>query len=245
MYKYEVLNLESIDSTQTYLINKDKNLSLCEFFTVYTSNQSAGKGQGEHKWESEKDKNICFSFVLHPVFIDPSDQYIITQIISLAILRTLREYDINGVKIKWPNDIYVNNKKICGMLIQNKILGREFSVSYVGIGINVNQKIFSFAPNPTSFALEKNGEFNKEEVFQKVMQNIIGMYLEYKKGKSSNINKKYSDNLLFLNEYRKYNYKGKETEFRIIDVNPYGHLILKDREQKQHIAELREIEFIF
>ncbi|MDO5760400.1 MAG: biotin--[acetyl-CoA-carboxylase] ligase [Bacteroidota bacterium] len=244
MYKYEILKLDSVDSTQTFLMERDENLDLQEFYTVYTSNQSAGKGQGEHKWESEKDKNICFSFLLRPVFINPADQYIITQIISLAIVQTLRDYGLKEVKIKWPNDIYVKENKICGILVQNKIIGREFATSYVGIGININQTQFSFAPNPTSLCLETNKEFDKYKVFQKVMQNIIDLYTKYKYDTLNTLKQEYLNNLLFLNEYRNYEYLGKEIKAKIISTNSFGHLILQDEKENTYTAELRQLNFL-
>ena len=245
MKEYEVLELESVDSTQTFLIDKEEKEELKEFFTIYTTNQLAGKGQGEHKWESEKDKNISFSFLLRPVFIAPAEQYVITQIISLAIASSLKDFGIAGVKIKWPNDIYVGENKICGFLIQNKIVGREIFASYVGIGININQTRFSFAPNPTSFYLETGREFDKYEVFQKVMQNIVAFYIKYKNGKLADIKQQYLNNLLFLNEYRNYDYFGKKITAKIISVNSFGHLILEGKNKEIYTAELREIHFLF
>lgn len=252
MQQYELIQLEEVTSTQTYLIDKDESLALQEFTTVYTSNQTLGRGQGTNKWESEKGKNISFSFLLRPTFLNPSNQYLITKIISLAIVEVLQDYGIENVKIKWPNDIYVNENKICGILVQNKIIGNELSAVYVGIGININQTKFSFAPNPTSFFLEMKKEYSKQEVFQACMQRIISLYEEFKTGKLNNIDKKYLDNLLFLNQKRKYEYNGKLIQAEIKDVNEYGHLVLEGREfgfkeekPSVFVAELRELKFLF
>ena len=252
MQQYELIQLEEVTSTQTYLIDKDESLALQEFTTVYTSNQTLGRGQGTNKWESEKGKNISFSFLLRPTFLNPSNQYLITKIISLAIVEVLQDYGIKNVKIKWPNDIYVNENKICGILVQNKIIGNELSAVYVGIGININQTKFSFAPNPTSFFLEMEKEYSKQEVFQACMQRIISLYEEFKTGKLNNIDKKYLDNLLFLNQKRKYEYNGKLIQAEIKDVNEYGHFVLEGRELglkeeklSVFVAELRELKFLF
>lgn len=252
MQQYELIQLEEVTSTQTYLIDKDESLALQEFTTVYTNKQTLGRGQGTNKWESEKGKNISFSFLLRPTFLNPSNQYLITKIISLAIVEVLQDYGIENVKIKWPNDIYVNENKICGILVQNKIIGNELSAVYVGIGININQTKFSFALNPTSFFLEMKKEYSKEEVFQACMQRIISLYEEFKTGKLNNIDKKYLNNLLFLNQKRKYEYNGKLIEAEIKDINEYGHLVLEGREldSKEEkpsvfVAELRELKFLF
>ncbi len=242
---FEVLEIESVDSTQTFLIDMEEREELQEFFTIYTTNQLAGKGQGEHKWESEKDKNISFSLLLRPFFIAPDKQFVITQIISLAILNTLEDLGVEDVKIKWSNDIYVKENKICGILVQNKIVGKEIFASYVGIGININQTKFSFAPNPTSFCLEMGKEFDKREVFHKVMLNIINLYTKYKCNVLPDIKQQYLDNLLFINEYRDYEYLNKKITAKIISVNSFGHLILEGKNKEIYTAELREIHFLF
>lgn len=245
MRYYEVLKLEEVCSTQTFLIDKEEKEELEEFFTIYTTNQSAGKGQGEHKWESERGKNISFSFLLRPYFIAPSEQFVISQIISLAIVNTLKDFGLKDVKIKWPNDIYVKENKICGFLVQNKIVGKEIFASYVGIGININQTKFSFAPNPTSFFLETGREFDKEEVFQRVMLNIINLYTKYKCNIFPDIKQQYLNNLLFLDEYRDYEYLNKKITAKIISVNSFGHLILEGKNNETYTAELSEIHFLF
>ena len=242
--QYELIKLKEVTSTQTYLIDKDDGLSLQEFTTVYTTNQTLGRGQGEHKWESEKDKNISFSFVLRPIFLNPSNQYLITKIISLAIADVLQGYGIDDVKIKWPNDIYVKQNKICGILVQNKIIGNELSAVYVGIGININQKDFLLAPNPTSFLLEKGRGFDTTQVFNSCMQRIIHKYEDYRKGKLKDLDKEYLEKLLFFKEYHKYEYDNKVIDAKIIDVNEFGHLILQDKDATIYTAELREIKFL-
>ncbi len=245
MANYKLIQLKEVSSTQTFLIEKDKDLALSEFTAVYTTNQTNGRGQGSHKWESEKDKNISFSFLLRPYFISPANQYVITKIVSLAIVEVLQSYGIKDVRIKWPNDIYVKENKICGILVQNKVTGNELSAVYVGVGININQRDFLFAPNPTSFLLELQREFDTNEVFDSCMQKIIHIYNMYEEGNYSDIDKDYLSKLLFMNQYRKYICQEKEIEAKINGVNEYGHLVLEGRNSKIYVAELREIKFVF
>ncbi|MBR1768938.1 MAG: biotin--[Bacteroidales bacterium] len=237
--------LESVPSTQVYLMDLDEKDALEEFTYVYTYKQSAGRGQGDHKWESEDGKNICFSLLLKPYFINPAEQYVITKIISLAIAEVLAQLGLRDVKIKWPNDIYVKENKICGILVQNKILGSELSSVYVGIGLNVNQKKFIFAPNPTSLVLETGKVFDKENLLCLLVDRIAAKYLAFKNNELKSIDADYLSNLLFFDTFRNYEYLGKIISAKITGVNEYGHLILEDKKSNHIVAELRELRFLF
>ncbi|MBQ9254429.1 MAG: biotin--[Bacteroidales bacterium] len=240
-----LITLDKISSTQTFLLEEDKELSLPEFTVAYTENQTQGKGQGTHVWESEEGKNISFSLLLRPYFLDPSMQYLITQIVSLAIVDTLKEYIKEGVKIKWPNDIYVNDNKICGMLIQNKLLGSSFAGVYCGIGININQKNFLLAPNPTSIYIETGKQTDKKEVFNLAIKNIEKRYTQLKQEDIKSIQEEYLSLLLYRNEWRLYEYKGEKIRAKIICVNEFGHLIFEKEDGEVSSCELREWRFFF
>lgn len=112
--------------------------------------QTAGRGQRGNSWEAEPGKNLTFSFYFHPQGVRPSGQFVISEAVALAIVELLAAYGIEA-RVKWPNDIYVGDKKIAGILIENSILGDSISRCIVGVGLNVNQDIFtSNAPNPVS-----------------------------------------------------------------------------------------------
>ena len=147
-----LLVLMETDSTNRHLTQlcDEQGTDIPEFMTVIAERQTAGKGQRGNSWESEDCKNITFSFVLYPTFIEARQQFILSQIISLSIKEELDEW-AEGISIKWPNDIYWNEKKICGILIENDLLGHHIGRSISGIGVNINQEVFrSDAPNPVS-----------------------------------------------------------------------------------------------
>lgn len=240
----KIVYLRETQSTQSFLTEADKSNDLEEFYMVYTFKQTAGKGQGRNKWESEEEKNVCFSFVLRPLFLDPCKQYEISETISLAIAETVKNFGVKNVRVKWPNDIYVGEKKICGILTQNKIIGACLSAVYIGVGLNVNQKEFIFAPNPTSLRLETGKEFDKEKVLFALMDNIKKYYNRLREGKFSDLRQRYVDELLFVGEYRPYIYLGKEIEAKITSVNEYGHLVLQDRRGRGYVAELKQLQFV-
>ena len=113
--------------------------------------QTAGKGCGSNSWESERGKNLTFSMLIHPKGIPANEQFRITEVVSVALCETLEPYIKKKVEIKWPNDVYVGDRKICGILIENRLQGSVIKDSIIGIGLNVNQRVFlSDAPNPVS-----------------------------------------------------------------------------------------------
>lgn len=130
-----------------------------EHLTVWSAEyQSEGKGQRGNKWESADKENLTFSILVKPTQLRANNQFVISQIASLAVVEYLRTKGVEA-KIKWPNDIYVGDKKICGMLIENFLSGDKLSESIIGIGLNINQKLFSKdIPNPTSLILETSSE---------------------------------------------------------------------------------------
>lgn len=147
-----IIRLDSVGSTNSWIReNLDQQLPLA----VIAREQTAGRGQRGNTWEAAPGMNVTMSVALRPDGIAPRDQFAISRAVSLAIVDTLRDYlpDECQVTIKWPNDIYVGNRKICGILIENVLSGNAIIRSIIGIGINVNQRVFeSSAPNPVSIA---------------------------------------------------------------------------------------------
>ena len=149
----ELIFVENAASTNTLaseLIRKSKPQ---EGTVIYTNYQSQGKGQMGNRWESEDGKNLLFTIVLYPEMILPGKQFLISMAISLGICGFL-EGEVQNCSIKWPNDIYVNGKKIAGILIENSISGNIIRSSIAGIGLNVNQVSFpAFSPEPVSMSM--------------------------------------------------------------------------------------------
>lgn len=211
---------------------------------VYTLRQSAGRGQIGNSWESEFDKNICFSIFLRPTFLPIKEQFLLSEIISLAVRDALFE---SQPTIKWPNDIYINNEKTCGILIENSLMGSEISYSVLGVGININQTTWiGNAPNPTSLKLCTGRDFVIEEVFDKVLESFEKYYALLKTGGKDEIHKRYIAHLYRHDGF--YPYQDTETGktfFAIIkDVEPNGFLILEDSDGSTHRYMFKEVKFI-
>jgi len=154
---------DTLDSTNLKLKELTKNETLPELSVVMARKQTKGRGQLGNSWESEAGKNLTFSILIKPLFIQIHQQFCITQLVTLALMDILKPL-YNNVSIKWPNDIYADNKKMGGILIENNIKGNNINESFIGIGLNLNQTIFkSNAPNPISLCQLTLSNQNKNQ----------------------------------------------------------------------------------
>lgn len=212
--------------------------------SVYSSFQTDGRGQRGNKWESEDGKNLLFSFVIFPKGLPAREHFILLQITALALFDTLSEYT-DGISIKWPNDIYWMDRKICGTLIENDLSGMNIERSISGTGVNLNQKIFrSGAPNPISLSQITGQEYDIESVLHKIMNSASIYHRMYENGESDIIRKKYFEAI-----YRKdgfYMYKDDNGTFdaTIEDIEKDGRLVLKDREGRVRKYLFKEVSYI-
>ncbi len=143
-----IIHLNEVDSTNAYIMREAENLDAPVMVLAHT--QTAGQGQRGNTWESEPGKNLTFSIFYRPDRLPPMAQFSMSEAVALGVVDFLAAHDIDA-KVKWPNDIYVGDRKICGILIRHSILGGVVSSSVIGVGIDVNQKeFFSDAPNPVS-----------------------------------------------------------------------------------------------
>ena len=144
--------------------------------------QTSGRGTGSNQWESEKAQNITGSIVFEPTFLEPANSFLVSMAISVGIATFLNQYS-NEVKIKWPNDIYIKNKKIGGILIENEFTASAITRTIAGIGLNINQTRFITAPNPTSLSIVTGKHFNLGIIEKELFNSINKQYLQLKKDK--------------------------------------------------------------
>lgn len=242
-----VVRLESVDSTNSY---SRRLLSLGEvlpdFTLVYADKQAEGRGQAGNSWESEPGKNIVFSIVCHPEHIAPSRQFILSQCISIAIQQALSQYT-DGVCIKWPNDIYWHDKKLCGILIECDLAGKTIRNCVIGCGVNVNQRTFvSDAPNPVSLSMITGLEHDRDELLANIVRRFIDLYIQARDndGAAERIARQYMRRL-----YRrggKYMYKDRNGSFEaeIVGVESTGHLMLRLDTGETRRYEFKEVAFV-
>ena len=180
--KTDIIWLERVDSTNDEArrhISEIDNLSV-----VSALEQTKGRGQRGNRWSSQPGENLTFSLVVKDFRIKANEQSAISQATALSLVDLLSRHEIKA-RIKWPNDIYAGDEKICGILIENSLKGSEIDWSIIGIGLNVNQTAFpEDLPNPTSMKLctGNSNPYNTREILEEFMRIFTGYYREYLNG---------------------------------------------------------------
>jgi len=239
-----VIKLSSTDSTNLYAAQLLKSENVEEGTIVHTYEQKAGRGLGQNTWESEKGKNLTFSIILFPHFLPVQHHYMLSKVVSLGVSEYVSS-KIDHIKIKWPNDIYWQDKKLAGILIENSIKGSTMNYSVAGIGLNLNQVQFvSNAPNPVSLKQITKKKYAIDDELVLVRQHIKKYYQMLKAGQMNEINRAYIDNLYRFNKFYNFRWNNRIFRAKITGVNEYGHLqvLTSDNEKKEF--EMKEIEFL-
>ncbi|MDE6301011.1 MAG: biotin--[acetyl-CoA-carboxylase] ligase [Muribaculaceae bacterium] len=167
-----IYRFNSLDSTSSQMARMEGDLRHGD--VVITYSQTAGRGQRGNSWESAPGMNLTFSMLLMPPDLLARDAWRMSMAVSVGIVHALSEFTGCPVSLKWPNDVYVGDMKLCGILIENSLRGEYVSRSVVGIGINVNQTEFlSDAPNPVSLRSATGREFDLDEVLDAVCREIL------------------------------------------------------------------------
>jgi BirA family transcriptional regulator, biotin operon repressor / biotin---[acetyl-CoA-carboxylase] ligase len=175
-------HFEELPSTNDFLANSDL---YTEGSLVTTFNQTAGRGQFGNRWLAEPNQNLAYSMRLNPTFLQANEQFHLNKIVALAI-HDFMDVETSNFKlqtfnsIKWANDIYINDKKVCGVLIQNSLSGSRLQSSIIGIGVNINQLIFPKELNATSLRAETRQSFDLFSMIEKLTKCLEIRYLQLK-----------------------------------------------------------------
>ncbi len=217
---------EQLDSTNLYaqsIINESKPI---EGTVICAKSQVAGRGQMGNRWLSEAEKNITLSVILYPSFLNIEKQFWLNKCIALGIFDFVSNHFPNHTYIKWPNDIYIKNKKVGGILIQNNLKGFQIKHSIIGIGINVNQQKFPKAlPNPTSFFIEEGKTFDISTLQQSLFYTLEKRYLQLRNEDLNNLHTDYLKSLYNYQQEAIFQYpKGNCFKGRIIGISEIGKL---------------------
>jgi len=244
---FDIENLQSVPSTNKYLFEKITREDIAEGLVIVAEEQTAGKGLGENVWESEAGKNLTFSILLKPEFLEASRQFLITQIVSVSVLDVLKKYiPTHLLKVKWPNDIYVSDKKIAGILVQNIVKGNNISHSVVGIGLNVNQREFlSDAPNPVSIFQLTDKILGLHVLLDEFLSELKTNYISCKRAsEQKKLNETYLNNLYRFRQ--QHDFVDGVGHFRgeIIGTNNFGQLKIKDSSGRVRVYSYKEVVFV-
>ena len=228
-----------------------------EGVVFFTFHQTAGRGQYGNKWKSEPHQNIAISIVLTPSFLNPREQFHLNKAISLAIYDIVSQFvsanealSLRGTKqtgvvsIKWANDIYIKDKKVAGILIQNSLSGANIQSSIIGIGLNVNQLHFPNLPHATSLKIETGKDFHLMEIIEKVCQSIEHRYLQLKTRNFNKIHDEYISKLYRWGEDALYQYPdGTYFQGKIVGVNEAGKLCIESKKGIENF-DIKEVKFV-
>lgn len=214
-------------STNDYLLKLLKKKNYEEGTMVHTNYQKNGRGQRNNEWLSENGKNLTFSFLLEP-YVELSNQFFLHIITSISIFKTLLEINIKNISIKWPNDIYVNDKKIAGILIENLVYRKFIHKSVIGVGLNINQANFG-SLNATSIINETLKKHSLDQIL-KIFKSTFNK--EYLKLNSNKIHEEfdfYKKNLIGYQVEKKYEYNSDVIKGKIIDILSDGILVIQTK----------------
>lgn len=242
------LFVETVDSTNSYLRRKlDEGCKAEGMLVVSTDNQTAGRGQRGNTWESEAGKNLMFSILTHPSFLPATRQFILSQTMALAILRLLKTISPphrHRFTVKWPNDIYYDDDKLCGTLIECDLQGKNIESCIIGTGLNVNQTQFlSDAPNPVSLRQIFGKGFDRNTLLTGIIKEFTDIYNQLKDGEMTAIREEYTTNLYRREGFHPYADAHGTFNARIAGIEESGHLLLIDDEGTMRRYEFKEIRF--
>ena len=241
---YIIRYIDETDSTNRWLKDNPSERDM----VVVADYQTAGRGCGTNRWESERGKNLLFSIRIHPTELNlgtiaqegklsANRQFHISMAISLAITDALGQY-IGDLSIQWPIDIYWRNGKICGILIEHTLQGKFIKESIIGVGLNVNQQMFeSDAPNPVSLWQITEQETNREELLNSILQC-------FKQRLCQDLKADYMTALYRRKGYHPYTDKDGVFMAEIGNVEDDGHLLLTDDSGHKRRYAFKEVQYI-
>ncbi len=237
------IHLPETESTNAYARTMAADAA---FTLISTDYQTVGRGQRGNTWESAPGENLLFSLAFKPTHIPSAQQFVLSELISVAICEVLSTYT-GDIRIKWPNDIYHRDRKLCGILIEHDLEGTHLSRTIIGVGLNVNQRHFaSDAPNPVSLSLILGHEVEREALLPAIVSHFVELYRGYATSLLSRdgLHRRYTALL-----YRKdvpANYADSQEAFTatLRDVAPDGRLLLEDRQGTLRSYLFKEVAYV-
>ena len=234
-------SLESTNATSSLLL---KERELPEGTVICTDFQTAGKGQPGNRWESEKGKNLLISIILYPGSVNPDEQFLISMTVSLGLYDFVENY-FHGTRIKWPNDIYIKDDKIAGLLIENSIIGDKIESSVAGIGININQEKFSRSiPNPVSLRIITGKDHDTSICMKQLLSGLDIRYKQLLYGDRERIREEYVSLLYRSGKWHAYRSEGTIFKGKITDISASGKLRIEMKNRTLREFSFKEVDFV-
>jgi len=240
-----LVTIQQVDSTNTFLKTLLSNSKpLPEGTVIMAESQYAGRGQQQNKWHSEPGKNLTFSILLTPSFLAVSDQFDLNRVVSLGVYDALFPYLGEKLKIKWPNDIYYEDRKLGGILIETHIQGTYIKDAIIGIGLNINQENFEpGAGNAISLKQILHRDYDLKTILSEICSHIEAYYLNLRAGKFLFVRNTYLSRLYWLNQVKRFKSNDQVFDGVIKNVKENGMLVVENNNGQQEFS-LKQIEFL-
>ena len=237
--------VDSLVSTNTTLMERLKSEALDNGFCLSTRFQTSGRGQAGNSWESSRGENLLFSLLIHSEKFPLDRQFVLSKVVSVAILRYLKSKKID-VKIKYPNDIFYGDRKLAGILIENVISGGKMKYSVVGIGLNVNQTEFEINGKTAISMSQIIGEkYDLERELENLCCQILACIREFSEDSIETYQSGYCDNLYRGKGFFQYQTPlGEEFSAEIVSVSDDGRLNLQTSEGVSRSFYFKEVKFV-
>ena len=241
-----IIKLDAINSTNTFLRQLSNDEIVADFTVVVANSQTEGRGQMGALWSSQPSKNLMASVFVDVSFLAIEDSYFISMAVSLAISSALKTFQIKNVKVKWPNDILADKKKISGILIENVIKNNRLQASIIGFGLNVNQIHFDNLPMATSIQIVNGKHFDLDEVLQCVLKQLK-FYIEIlRAGNLKHIKELYETQLFRKNKPSTFeDAEGLKFLGFIKGVSNAGHLQILQEDDITKAYDLKDIKLLY
>lgn len=242
MLKY--IHLEQIDSTNAYLQRQQSERNIRNW-VVSADEQTAGKGMGSNGWESEVGKNLTFSLAVDMGFLPAERQFLLSETVALGIIEVLdKVLPTENLSIKWPNDIYFENRKLAGILINSTIKANMMDVSIIGIGLNVNQMQFQDWPtHPISLKMITGKDYDLQPLLEQIAEHIL-IKVQQLQSAPTSIEQNYLKRLFRYRTWADYEVGGKFFRLLMMGVDAFGRLMLVDEANNSYCFYIKEVKFL-
>ena len=229
-------------STNSLLNELNDQSQLPEGTVLITNRQIAGRGQRGNSWEAEPGRNLTFSILLKPRFLEAKDQFQLNMTVSMAIADALTSITAVPIKLKWPNDIMIGDKKMGGILIESQLQGTSLSCCIVGIGMNINQETFSY-PGASSLYSFTGVAADLAILLQRVLESMEYAYLDLRAGKIAQLKQRYLASLYKFKEPHRFESSGEKFMGSIHDVDESGRLCVESM-GTMRMFSFKEVKFL-
>lgn len=242
--KLKYYHFDQLDSTNAYLQRMQSEHDIRNW-VVSADEQTAGKGMGSNGWESETGKNLTFSLAVDMDFLPTERQFLLSETVALGIIDVLdKMLPLEKLSIKWPNDIYYENRKLAGILINSTIKANMMDISIIGIGLNVNQMQFQDWPtHPISLKMIAVKEYDLQPLLEQIASQVLKK-VELLKSNPNAIEQEYLKCLFRYQTWADYEVNGKVRRLFMTGIDPFGRLMLIDEADNSYCFDIKEIKFI-